>query len=472
MKKLNEECGIFGIYSKKNKDKLVYSTAIGLSTLQHRGEESCGIAINKDGIIEYHKDIGLVSEVFTPKVLESMPDGKMAIGHVRYSTTGSSKKENAQPLVIRHQKGNLAIAHNGNLINAIELKAELEASGSIFTTTSDTEVICQLIVKERVKTTSIEEAIVNTMKKLKGAYSILLMSSKKLIAVRDPQGFRPLCMGKLGNKIMFASESCAFEVLGGKFIRDIEPGEMVVVTNNEIVAKNYFPNEKHGMCIFEYIYFARPDSIIEGISVHRFRENTGRYLAKQAPVDADIVAGVPDSGLDAALGYSKESGIPYDIVFTKSKYIGRTFIQNSQNKRQSAVSLKLSPLRSVVKGKTIILIDDSIVRGNTIMKIVKRLRKAGAKKIHLRIASPPFIDTCHFGTDIDNKEILIANNYSIEEIKEIIDVDSLEYLSLDNLSKLTEKSHINGVCKGCFTGIYPIKVPKDIPKNTFEKINL
>ena len=472
MNKIKEECGIFGIYSKKSKDKLVYNTAICLSTLQHRGEESCGIAVNKDGIIEYHKDIGLVSEVFTPKVLDNMPDGKMAIGHVRYSTTGLSKKENAQPLVIRHQKGNLAIAHNGNLVNAIELKEELEKTGSIFTTTSDTEVICQLIVKERIKTTCIEDAIVKTMKKLKGAYSLLIMTSRKLIAVRDPQGFRPLCMGKIGNKIMFASESCAFEILGGKFIRDLEPGEMVVVTNNEVTAKNYFPNERHGMCIFEYIYFARPDSIMDGISIHRFRENTGRFLAKQAPVEADIVAGVPDSGVDAALGYSKETGIPYDIVFTKSKYIGRTFIQNSQSKRQNSVSLKLSPLRSVVKGKSIILIDDSIVRGNTIVKIVERLRKAGAKKIHLRIASPPFIDACHFGTDIDNKDVLIANNYTKEEIRKMVNVDSLEYLSLENLDKLTKGSHINGFCKGCFTGKYPVAVPKEVPKNTFETINL
>ena len=468
--KIKEECGIFGIYSKKQKDKLAYTACIGLSALQHRGEESCGIAVNEDGIINYHKDVGLVSDVFASKVLEKMPEGKMAIGHVRYSTTGLDKKENAQPMVIRHKKGNLAVAHNGNLTNAIELKRELEDSGAIFTTTSDTEVICQIIVRERLKTASIEEAVVNTMKKLKGAYSLLVMSSKKLIAVRDPQGFRPLCMGKLDDDIIFASESCAFEILGGEFIRDIQPGEMVVVSDNKVTTQNYFPNEKHGMCVFEYIYFARPDSIMDGISIHRFREDTGRYLAKQAPVKADIVAGVPDSGLDAALGYSKESGIPYDIVFTKSKYIGRTFIQNSQNKRQSSVSLKLNPLRSVVNGKSIVLIDDSIVRGNTIIKIVKRIKDAGAKEVHLRIASPAFIDVCYFGTDIDNKDSLIANNYTVEEIREKIGVDSLEYLSLDSLNEITKNSNMDGFCTGCFTGKYPIEVPKEIQKDTFEKI--
>jgi len=353
--KLKEECGIFGIYSKNNKDKLAYLTCIGLSALQHRGEESCGIAANEDGIINYHKDMGLVSDVFTKKVLDKIPDSKMVIGHVRYSTTGLDKKENAQPLVVRYKKGNLAVAHNGNLTNTLDLKNKLANKGAIFTTTSDTELICKVIVQERLKTHSMEDAIVRTMKKIKGAYSLLIMSSKKLIAVRDPQGFRPLCMGKLNDNIMFASESCAFDILGGEFIRDLAPGEMVVVSDNKVIAKNYFPDKKHGMCIFEYIYFARPDSIMDGISIHHFRENTGRYLAKQAHVNADIVAGVPDSGIDAALGYSKESGIPYDIVFTKSKYIGRTFIQNSQYKRQSTISLKLNPLKNVVKGKLTLL---------------------------------------------------------------------------------------------------------------------
>lgn len=470
--KLKEECGIFGIYSKKQRDKLAYPVCIGLSGLQHRGEESCGIAINEDGVIDYHKDVGLVSDVFTNQVLESLPEGKMAMGHVRYSTTGLDKKENAQPMVIRHKKGNLAVVHNGNLVNAVDLKRELEDSGSIFTTTSDTEVICQIIVRERLKTTSIEEAVMNTMKLLKGAYSLLIMSSKKMIAVRDPQGFRPLCMGKLGDDIVFSSESCAFDIMGAEFIRDVHPGEMVIVSDNEITTKNYFPNEKKGMCVFEYIYFSRPDSIVDGLSIHRFRENAGRCLAKQAPVEADIVAGVPDSGLDAALGYSKESGIPYDMVFTKSKYIGRTFIQNTQNKRQSLVALKLNPLRSVVNGKKIVLIDDSIVRGNTLRRIIKTLRRVGAKEVHLRIAAPPFIDVCYFGTDIDNRESLIANKYSVEEIRQELGADSLEYLSLENLDEITKESNIPSFCKGCFTGKYPIEVPDEIQKDTFEKIEL
>lgn len=299
--KLKEECGIFGIYTKESKEELTPKVCIGLSALQHRGEESCGIAINEDGIIQFHKDIGLVSEVFTKEVQAAMPCGKMAIGHVRYSTTGVSKKENAQPMVVRHKKGNLAVVHNGNLTNAVELKKQLEEEGAIFTTTSDTEIICHIIVRERLKTNTIEEAIKNTMKIIKGAYSLLIMSSTKMIAVRDPQGFRPLCIGHLGEEIVFASESCALDIMEAKFERDIEPGEIVTITNNNITSEKYLPNEKKGLCVFEYIYFARPDSTIDGINVHIFRENAGRYLAKQKKVEADIVAGVPDSGIDAAL---------------------------------------------------------------------------------------------------------------------------------------------------------------------------
>ena len=466
--KLKEECGIFGVYSKKP-EKLAYMTCVGLSALQHRGEESCGIAINTDGVISYHKDQGLVSEVFTNEVLDKMPEGNMSIGHVRYSTTGTSKKENAQPIVIRHKKGNLAVAHNGNVTNAAELKQELEDNGAIFTTTSDTEVICHIIVKERLKAKSTEEAIANTMKVLKGAYSLVIMSPQKLIACRDPQGFRPLCMGKLGDDIIFASESCALDICGAEFIRDVKPGEIIVVKDGEIESIEYDTKEKKGMCVFEYIYFARPDSVLEGMSVHEFREKTGRWLAKQNPVDADIVAAVPDSGVDAALGYSKESKIPYDIVFTKSKYIGRTFIQNTQNKRKKLVALKLNPLKNTIKGKKIVLIDDSIVRGTTLTGIIKTLRKAGAKEIHLRISSPEFIDVCYFGTDIDSKENLIANGRSVEEIRKIIDADTLEFLSLENLKEITKECNMEDFCMGCFTGKYPIEVPKEIKKNKFEE---
>ena len=465
---MKEECGIFGVYSKKP-EKLAYMTCVGLSGLQHRGEESCGIAVNTDGVIAYHKDQGLVSEVFTNEVLDNLPAGNMSIGHVRYSTTGSAKKENAQPMVIRHKKGNLAVAHNGNITNAIELKQDLEDNGAIFTTTNDTEVICHIIVRERLKAKSTEEAISNTMKVLKGAYSLVIMSPQKLIAARDPQGFKPLCMGKLGEDIIFASESCALDICGAEFIRDVKPGEIIVVKDGEITSIDYDSKEKKGMCVFEYIYFARPDSILEGMSVHEFREKAGRYLAKQMPVDADIVAAVPDSGIDAALGYSKESKIPYDLVFTKSKYIGRTFIQNTQNKRKKLVALKLNPLKNSIRGKRIVLIDDSIVRGNTLAGIVKTLRKSGAKEVHLRIASPAFIDICYFGTDIDDKESLIANGRSVEEIRQIIGADTLEYLSIENLKKITKGCNMEDFCMGCFTGKYPIEVPKEIKKDRFEE---
>lgn len=465
---VKEECGVFGVYSNKP-EKLAYMTCIGLSGLQHRGEESCGIAVNTDGVISYHKEPGLVSEVFTNEVLDNLPEGNMSIGHVRYSTTGSAKRENAQPIVIRHKKGNLAVVHNGNITNAIELKQELEDNGAIFTTTSDTEVICHIIVRERLKAKSTEEAIANTMKVLKGSYSLIIMSPQKLIACRDPQGFRPLCMGKLGDDIVFASESCALDICGAEFIRDVKPGEIVVVKDGKVKSIDYDSKEKKGMCVFEYIYFARPDSILEGMSVHEFREKAGRFLATQMPVDADIVAAVPDSGIDAALGYSKESKIPYDLVFTKSKYIGRTFIQNTQNKRKKLVALKLNPLKNSIKGKRIVLIDDSIVRGNTLIGIIKILRKAGAKEIHLRIAAPAFIDICYFGTDIDSKENLIANGRTVEEIREIIGADTLEYLSIDNLKEITKGCNIDDFCMGCFTGKYPIEVPKEIKKDRFEE---
>ena len=466
--KIKEECGIFGVYSKKP-EKLAYMTCVGLSALQHRGEESCGIAINTDGVISYHKNQGLVSDVFTNEVLDKLPEGNMSIGHVRYSTKATSNKENAQPIVIRHKKGNLAVAHNGNVTNAMELKQELEDNGAIFTTTSDTEVICHIIVKERLKAKSTEEAIANTMKVLKGAYSLVIMSPQKLIACRDPQGFRPLCMGKLGDDIIFASESCALDICGAEFIRDVKPGEIVVVKDGKIKSIEYDTKEKKGMCVFEYIYFARPDSVLEGMSVHEFREKTGRYLAKQNPVDADIVAAVPDSGNDAALGYSKESKIPYDLVFTKSKYIGRTFIQNTQNKRKKLVALKLNPLKNTIKGEKIVLIDDSIVRGTTLIGIIKTLRKAGAKEVHLRISSPEFIDVCYFGTDIDSKENLIATGRTVEEIRKIIGADTLEYLSIENLKEITKECNMEDFCMGCFTGKYPIEVSGEVKKNKFEE---
>lgn len=468
--KLKEECGVFGIYSEEKEENVAYYTCLGLSSLQHRGEESCGMAINNGGVISFHKDLGLVSDVFNQQVVDGLPNGKMAVGHVRYSTTGAPKKENAQPIVVRYAKGNLAVVHNGNLTNAVELRKELQENGAIFNSTSDTEVIATIIARERLKTKTVEEAVMNTMKYIKGAYSLLVMSSQKLIAVRDPQGFRPLCIGKLGNDIVFSSESCALDIMGAEFERDVKPGEVVVVTNNEMKSYDCKNGQKDGLCIFEYIYFARPDSTIDGLNVHLFREEVGKALAMQAPVDADFVAGVPDSGLDAALGYSKQSKIPYDMAFIKSKYIGRTFIQSTQTKRKKQVLLKLNPITETVKGKKIVLVDDSIVRGTTITRLIKILRRAGAKEIHLRIASPEFLDVCYFGTDVATKDQLIAVGKTKEQIRKEIGADSLEYLSLYNLRKIAQKSNVKGFCEGCFTGKYPVEVPDGIEKDSFEKI--
>ena len=469
-KKMKEECGVFGVYSNKNEQDLVFPICVGLSSLQHRGEESCGMAINNGGVITCHKDVGLVSDVFTNSVIRDLPKGKIGIGHVRYSTTGCAKKENAQPIVSRYKKGNLCIVHNGNLTNTAQLRAELEENGAIFNSTSDTEVIAYIIARERLKTHSIEDAVFNAMKYIKGAYSLLVMSSRKLIAVRDPYGFRPLCMGKLDGDYIFSSESCALDILGAEFVRDIQPGEVVTLYNNEMTTKNFRTTEKDGLCIFEYVYFSRPDSIIDGYSVHKFREETGRYLSMQAPVDADFVAGVPDSGLDAALGYSKESKIPYGMAFVKSKYIGRTFIQSTQNERKKQVVLKLNPLKQNIKGKRIVLIDDSIVRGTTITRLVSILRRTGVKEIHLRIAAPPFIGRCYFGTDVTDEDGLIARHKTVEEIRQQIGVDSLEYLSLENLRKIAENSNMKSFCEGCFTDKYPVEVPKEVHKDSFEKI--
>lgn len=468
--KLKEECGVFGMYSKKKEENLGYYTCIGLSSLQHRGEESCGIAINQGGLISCHKDVGLVADVFKQKIVDELPLGKIAVGHVRYSTTGAPKKENAQPIVIRYAKGNLAVVHNGNLTNAVELREELQANGAIFNSTSDTEVIAYIIARERLKTHSVEQAIMNTMKYIKGAYSLLVISSKKLIAVRDPQGFRPLCIGKLGDNTIFSSESCALDIMGADFVRDVKPGEVIVLSDDEMKSYDCKNAEKDGLCIFEYIYFARPDSTVDGINVHHFREEAGRYLALQAPVEADFVAGVPDSGLDAALGYSKQSKIPYDMAFIKSKYIGRTFIQSTQSKRKSQVVLKLNPIKETVEGKKIVLVDDSIVRGTTITRLIKILRRAGAKEIHLRVASPAFTDICYFGTDVAKKDALIAVGKTAEEVCREIGADSLEYLSLENLRKIAQQSDRKGFCEGCFTGKYPIEVPDEIQKDSFEKI--
>ncbi len=466
--KLHEECGVFGVRSNSGED-VVNSVYHGLYALQHRGQESCGIAINDDGIITGHKDIGLVSEVFSREVLEKLPRGNMAIGHCRYGTTGGLSVTNAQPLVIRHIKGTMAIAHNGNLTNSSQLREDLELTGAIFHTTSDTEVIAHTIIRERLDSPSIEEAINRAMTKIAGAYSLVIMSPKKLIAVRDPLGFRPLCIGKIGEDYIIASESCALDSVGAAFVRDVKPGEIVIIDEEGMrsIEDNCTPGKKSA-CVFEFIYFARPDSIIDGSCIHTARQRAGAFLSLEHPVQADVVIGVPDSGIDAALGYSRQSGIPYDVGFIKNKYIGRTFIAPTQIQRENTLRIKLNPISSTVRGKRVILIDDSIVRGTTSRRIVRLLREAGAKEVHMRVSSPPFLHPCYFGTDIDSRENLIAANHSVEEITKIIGVDSLGYLGVDNVTKLADNPALE-FCTSCFTGHYPIPVPENASKERFQQ---
>lgn len=455
MGNLGEECGVFAVWDP---DGDVAQTAYySLYALQHRGQESCGIAINNDRDITYHKGMGLVNEVFNEKILSEM-EGTMAVGHVRYSTTGESLRENAQPLVIRYIKGNLALAHNGNLLNSAELRDYLSHNGAIFQTTTDTEAIAYVIARERVNSGSVEKAVELAMSHLKGAFSLIVMSAKKLIAARDPWGFRPLSMGRRGNAIMFASETCAFDSVGAEFVRDLEPGEIVVVDNGEMrTIDTHTKNATSNMCIFEYLYFARPDSIIAGQMAHDSRKLAGAYLSKEYPVDADVVIGVPDSGISAAMGYSEASGIPYGLGFVKNKYIGRTFIQPSQKMRENSVRIKLNVLKSTVEGKRVVMVDDSIVRGTTSKRIVNLLRRAGATEVHVRSSAPPFLHPCYFGTDVPSQKQLIACNYTMDEIKDIIGADSIGFLSVESLVKIAPNAKC-GFCTGCFTGKYPIDV--------------
>ena len=464
---INEECGVFGVYSP-NKSDLVNIVYYGLYALQHRGQESCGIVVNQDGVFYSHKDLGLLNDVFSKDKLMSFPEANMAVGHVRYGTTGKTNRNNCQPIEVNHQKGKMALAHNGNLSNAFELRNELELSGAIFHSTSDTETIAYIVTKERLKTNTIEDALSQAMNQLDGAYSLILMSSQKLICARDPYGFRQLCYGiNEDGMYVVASESCALKAVGASFVRDIEPGEIVIFSEDGVVSrKEHCKTKKKKTCIFEYIYFARGDSVIDGISVHHSRKEAGRLLAKYHPVDGDVVIGVPDSGIDAALGYSQESKIPYEIGFIKNKYIGRTFISPGQSSRLNQVKIKLSVIEENVRGKRVILIDDSIVRGTTSGLIVKLLKEAGAKEVHMRISSPPFLYPCYYGTDIDSSEHLIACKHSIEEIGNIIGVDSLGYLPVNELKSLINSEDY---CSSCFDGNYPTKIPSDTRKDRFEK---
>jgi len=466
--KLHEECGVFGIYRQNGENDVIAPAYHALYAIQHRGQESCGIAVNTHGVITCYKDLGLVTDVFTKDMLDRMPDGNMAIGHCRYGTKAGQTRSNAQPLLINHYKGRMAICHNGTITNAITLRKEFEKDGAIFHSTSDTEVIAYLITKERLTAPSIEAAVTSAVKHLKGAFSLLVMSPSKMIAVRDPHGFRPLCMGKIGEDVVFASETCALDAVEAEFVRDIRPGEVVLVNKEGVNTVALSPADQGGLCIFEFIYFARPDSVIDGSSVHHARIRAGEFLAKQHPVEADVVIGVPDSGIDAAIGYARGSGIPYGLGFIKNRYIGRTFIQPTQTQRANSVRIKLNVVSDTVKGKRVVVIDDSIVRGTTTARTVKLLREAGAKEVHMRLSSPPFVRPCYFGTDIDSTDTLIAYNHTIPEICKIIDADSLGFLSVDVLDDLAENTRM-GFCKGCFTGEYPDEVPDAGAKNKFEQ---
>ena len=456
---IHEECGVFGIYSAEN-DWIAEDAYLALYALQHRGQESCGIAVNDSGVITSYKDVGITPDVLTESVLKKLGSGNIALGHVRYAPSDKQERANAQPLVMRYIKGTLAICHNGSIVNIPELRHELEQGGAIFQTSCDAEVIAYVIARERIHAGSIEKAVQNAMKKIKGAYSLVIMSPRKLVAARDPKGFRPLSIGKLDNKLMVASETCVYDTLGAEFVRDIEPGEVVVIDQKGITSHKELCGEKSSFCIFEYVYFARPDSVLEGQSVHMARQRAGRFLAQEHPVEADIVCGVPDSGLDAALGYANESKIPFGLAFIKNRYVGRTFIQETQKKRERAVKIKLSPIAAAVNGKRVILIDDSIVRGTTSARIVQLLRDAGATEVHMRISSPPFLNPCYFGTDISSRDHLIACRMTKDEICKEIGADTLGYLSIEGVHDIARDAHID-FCDACFTGKYPIAEPSE-----------
>ncbi|NCA98427.1 MAG: amidophosphoribosyltransferase [Clostridia bacterium] len=454
---IHEECGVFGIFGPEGTEAAA-ATYYGLFSLQHRGQESCGIAVNDQGDVHVYKDMGLVSDVFSQPVVDSLV-GKAAIGHVRYSTTGQSVRENAQPLVTRYSKGTLAIAHNGNLSNTVTLRQQLEDQGAIFQTTIDSEIVAYLIARYRSKAETVEEAVALTMEQLEGAYCLLVLSRGKLIAARDPLGFRPLCIGQLGEAIVFASESCALDTVGATFIRDVEPGEIVVVDKSGMRSLKTQCRDRRHHCIFEYIYFARSDSTLDSVSVYEARLRAGRLLAEQYPVEADIVLGVPDSGLDAAMGYSMASGIPLVRGFVKNNYVGRTFIKPTQSQRENAVRIKLNPVRSSVEGKRVVMVDDSIVRGTTSARIVQQLKQAGATQVHVRISAPPFLWPCYFGTDIPSTDQLTARRHTHDEICQMIGADSLGFLKLDSLHEMMGEKEKH-YCDACFSGYYPSLDPE------------
>ena len=465
---LGEECGVFGAYDMDGGD-VAPSVYYGLFALQHRGQESCGIAVTDtygERKVHFKKGLGLVNEVFDEESLQTLK-GNLGVGHVRYSTAGGSKVENAMPLVINYVKGTLAIAHNGNLTNAIELRRELEYTGAIFQTTIDSEVIAYHIARERLNVSTAEEAVKRAMGKIKGAYALVVSSPRKMIGARDPFGLKPLCIGKRENTYFLASESCAVAAVGAEFVRDVEPGEIVTITKDGIQSdlSMAIEPESQARCIFEYIYFARTDSTIDKVNVYHSRIIAGKALAQSYPVDADLVVGVPDSGLVAAKGYSEQSGIPYGMAFHKNSYVGRTFIKPKQSQRESSVKIKLNVIEEVVRDKRIVMVDDSIVRGTTCANIIKMLKRAGAKEVHVRISSPPFLYPCYFGTDVPSNEQLIAHSHTTEEIRELIGADSLGYMEIDKLKNMVGSL---GYCDACFTGNYPMEVPGRDVSHAFE----
>ena len=457
---LKEECGVFGVFCNEPYD-VARMTYYGLFALQHRGQESAGIVVNDDGVFHTHKDAGTVEEVFNQTVFEKLGLGNMAVGHVRYGTAATKDRINAQPMVVNHVKGRMAIANNGTLVNYRALREKLELDGCIFHTSSDTEIISYLVTRERLCAPSIEVAVERAVSQLEGSFSLIVMSPSKLIAARDPWGFHPLCYGKTEDgRIVIASESCALNSVGAVLCRDILPGEILVVDKDGVRSiETHVGTRPHARCVFEYIYFARPDSQIDGTTVHSARLAAGAFLAKEHPVEADVVIGVPDSGLDAAIGYAMASGIPYEIGFIKNKYIGRTFIAPGQANREDKVRIKLNPIAEVVKGKRVVLVDDSIVRGTTGGRIVKLLRDAGAKEIHMRISAPPFLFPCYYGTDVDSRDKLIACRHTPEEIARMMDADTLGYLSIESVKLLTGAENACEFCTACFDGNYPTEVP-------------
>ncbi len=466
---IHEECGIFGI-CRKDLGDVALDTYFGLQALQHRGQESCGIAVNHDGLFRLFTDAGVVSEALSGETINMLGRGNMAIGHVRYGSDHERGRINAQPLVVDHFKGRMALANNGSLVNYLELRTQYEMQGSIFHTTSDVEVISCAITRERLTAPSLEEAVERAMYRLKGSYSLVIMTPKKLIAVRDPLGFKPLCFGRCEDgAYVVASESCALDAVGARLVRDVMPGEILVFDRDEMRSLlSHCTKVPAKVCVFEYIYFARPDSVMDKVSVHHARLRAGEVLAKEHPVEADIVIGVPDSGLDAAIGYARASGIPYGLGFIKNKYIGRTFIAPKQKERETGVRIKLNPIADEVCGKRVVLVDDSIVRGTTSKKIVKLLRDAGAKEVHMRVTAPPFVNPCYYGTDIKSRDGLIACHYSVQEIAGVIGADSLGYISVEGVRSIAGDVSL-GFCTACFDGDYPTQAPESMERDRFSK---